>query len=34
MLAEAAAYAFHQAAGEGDWADREELFQPAKDAKP
>lgn len=26
MLAEAAAYAFNQAAGEGDWADRSELF--------
>jgi hypothetical protein len=26
LLAEAAAYAFHQATGEGDWAAREELF--------
>lgn len=34
MLAEAAAYAFHQATGEGDWAARDELFQPAKEAKP
>ena len=33
MLAEAAAYAFHQATGEGDWADREGLFQPPKEAK-
>nr|WP_312446809.1 hypothetical protein [Brevundimonas naejangsanensis] len=34
MLAEAAAYAFHQATGDGDWAAREELFQPAKEVKP
>lgn len=29
MLAEASAYAFHQATGEGDWADRKELFRPS-----
>ncbi len=27
MLADAAAYAFNQATGEGDWAAREELFR-------
>lgn len=31
MLAEAAAYAFHQATGEGDWADRKELFRTPSD---
>lgn len=30
-LAEAAAYAFHQATGEGDWAGRKELFRNPSD---